>query len=260
MPVPEIKINYPPGGKVRPTPHKLLYMRQQRRELARIAKEKLKPWMVAALVKRDSQRYFYIDWRTFVRQKHLNGEANTLVRDFAATFTDLDRPRSDYIQKFDDYEVMDAFNIAKLNECFASPKLKGTNSAAILKSMGLRGGLPDNSVVPSIRMFDRQMFINVIVNPHSHVLTEESFCANLEVPRQARVPLARSVFHGAPNTREEFTITTATAQGILASVNTIVPGLLPSVDEVFPQVNPRNLSWKLEPRLHPLDPRDGNVI
>jgi hypothetical protein len=260
MPVPAIEMNFPSGSTVAAKPDKLRYMLQQRRELARITKEKITPRLVSSLVSMDSQRYFFIDWRRFKRRKTADGEANTLIRDFHQVFGPLDRPRNDYIRYCDDYMVMDAFSIAKLNECFASPALKGTDSEYILEALGLRDGLPDNCVAPSLRMFDRRTFMSAVVGANRHDLTEAAFRAHLRAPSQVKIPLTKALFEGAHDTKPEFTITTATARAIFDTVNLIVPNALPDVDVAFPCAPAKWLSWKREPHLRPLDPRDGNLV
>lgn len=260
MPVPAVRLNHAPGIRAQPKPDKGLYIWQQRKELLRVSKERIRPRLAAALVSMDAQRYFFVDWRKLNRRKHPDGEANALVRDFSGVFDTLTKPRNDYLRGFDDYVAMDLFNIARLNECVSSDLLDGTPSAAILESLGMRNGLPDKCVTPSLRLFSRSEFLDRIVRPHRDALTPDTFRAALSMPGAAKLPLTETVFAGGRTVGDLFTISTATAKAIFDAVNAIVPNSLPALDVLFPFAEARYLSYKREPHLRPLDPRDGNVI
>lgn len=254
MPVPPAN-----GGR---SADKVLYLEQQAPEMARLLRHPISQAQAEDLVRDDEsgQTFFFVDTRGMNTTAFIKNR-DTLVKASQEKIPKgLNQPKKkEFLDIGKPDQMVDLFGALRLNEVLKTADL-GTKANQIVVDAGLRGGLPDNCLVRSLRTVNKADFIALLDLLR---IQQKQLADAIVVPWPHSPFVAETIANHFCKSRpgtiykvNKFTITDLTAEVVVDALNKISGQLPLTVEEVFPL----DTCLTRKNRILPLERRWGNLI
>lgn len=251
-----------PAARAGYSADKILYLEQRSSESRRLLRDPLSENEMTNLVQSNAQNYFFVDHRG-INSHVLEGNREAILRAIGERLPNgPSRPRRDEVRQLGKpRQMIDLFGALRLNDVLKSADL-GSPANEIIEDANLRNGLPDASLVRSLRVVHKRRFDDL---RRRYGISKNDLRDAMKIPKAYGRNMAEQIANhfcrvehsrGSIYDIAAFTVTDATARIVVDALIAAGASEGLSMDEVFPldtELNRRR-------RIVPLRPEWGNLI